>query len=84
MKDTKVKQAKLQYWAGLIHECQNSGMKKKDWLESKGILKDTYYYWYKKVQEACVEAMDLPDTLPAPTFVELPAPTVVTGVCLPT
>lgn len=68
----KIDQAKLHYWAGLIHECQNSGLKKKEWLAQKGISKDTYYYWYKRVQEACVEAIEIPDTLPTTEFVSLP------------
>lgn len=68
----EIRQAKLQYWAGLIHECQNSGINKKEWLASKGIHKDTYYYWYKKVQSACVEAMELATNEPTTEFVELP------------
>ena len=35
---------------------------------------DTYYYWYKKVQTICVEAMEMPDTLSMPEFVSLPVP----------
>lgn len=68
----KIDQAKLYHWAGLIHECQNSGLKKKEWLAQNGISKDTYYYWYKRVQEACVDAMEIPDTLPMTEFVSLP------------
>ena len=33
---------------------------------------DTYYYWYKKVQTVCVEAMEMPDTLSMPEFMSLP------------
>ena len=39
-----------------------------------GISKDTYYYWYKKVQTVCVEAMEMPDTLSMPEFMSLPVP----------
>ena len=74
MSRRKIDQAKLQYWAGLIHDCQHSGLKKKEWLANHGISKDTYYYWYKKVQTVCVEAVELPDTLPSPEFVALPVP----------
>lgn len=74
-KNTRTDQVKLQHWARLIYECQNSGLKKKEWLANRGISKDTYYYWYKKVQTACVEAMDIPETLPATEFVALPIPT---------
>lgn len=70
----KIDQAKLQYWAGMIHDCQHSGLKTKEWLANHGISKDTYYYWYKKVQTICVEAMEIPDTLSMPEFVSLPVP----------
>ena len=50
MSRRKIDQAKLQYWAGMIHDCQHSGLKTKEWLANHGISKDTYYYWYKKVQ----------------------------------
>ena len=74
MSKRKIDQAKLQYWAGLIHDCQHSGLKRKEWLANHGISKDTYYYWYKKVQTVFVETMELPDTLPSPEFVSLPVP----------
>ena len=32
---------------------------------------DTYYYWYKKVQTVCVEAMEMTDTLSMPEFMLL-------------
>lgn len=48
MSRRKIDQAKLQYWAGMIHDCQHSGLKTKEWLANHGISKDTYYYWYKK------------------------------------
>lgn len=74
MSRQKIDQAKLQYWAGMIHDCRHSGLKTKDWLANHGISKDTYYYWYKKVQTICVEAMEMPDTLSMPEFVSLPVP----------
>ena len=74
MSRRKIDQAKLQYWAGIIHDCQHSGLKTKEWLANHGISKDTYYYWYKKVQTICVEAMEIPDTLSMPEFVSLPVP----------
>ena len=74
MSRRKIEQAKLQYWAGMIHDCQHSGLKTKEWLANHGISKDTYYYWYKKVQTVCVEAMEMPDTLSMPEFMSLPVP----------
>ena len=32
----------ISQWASLVQECQSSGMKKSDWLRSKGITKDQY------------------------------------------
>ena len=74
MSRRKIDQAKLQYWAGMIHDCQHSGLKTKEWLANHGISKDTYYYWYKKIQTICVEAMEIPDTFSMPEFVSLPVP----------
>lgn len=37
-------------------------------------MKNRYYYWYKKVQTVCVEAMEMPDTLSMPEFMSLPVP----------
>lgn len=48
----------LSYWAGLIRECQTSGMKLTDWLQSKGITKDQYYYWRRKVRDHALDAVN--------------------------
>ncbi|MCF0129794.1 MAG: hypothetical protein HUJ70_14515 [Pseudobutyrivibrio sp.] len=75
------RQLKLRYWAGIIHECQNSGQRTIDWLTSKGISKDSYYYWYKLVKNQC---FDIAETqmqstevvsVSSPAFVELQVPT---------
>lgn len=42
MSRRKIDQAKLQYWAGMIHDCQHSGLKTKEWLANHGISKDPY------------------------------------------
>lgn len=36
MSRRKIDQAKLQYWAGMIHDCQHSGLKTKEWLANHG------------------------------------------------
>ncbi|TYL50189.1 hypothetical protein FYL37_15975, partial [Agathobacter rectalis] len=41
MSRRKIDQAKLQYWAGMIHDCQHSGLKTKEWLANHGISKDS-------------------------------------------
>ena len=40
MSRRKIEQAKLQYWAGMIRDCQHSGLKTKEWLANHGISKD--------------------------------------------
>lgn len=37
MSRRKIDQAKLQYWAGMIHDCQHSDLKTKEWLANHGI-----------------------------------------------
>lgn len=48
MSRRKIDQAKLQYWAGMIHDCQHSGLKTKEWLANQGISKDTLFLFYGK------------------------------------
>ena len=38
------KQLKLQHWATLIQEYNDSGLKLKDWLCENNLSKDQYYY----------------------------------------
>lgn len=57
----------LSHWAVLIRECQTSGMKKSDWLQSKGITKDQYYYWRRKVRDHALGAENA-------SFVEMNVP----------
>ena len=44
----EIDQAKLQYWAGMIRDCQHSGLKTKEWLASHGISKDTLFLFCGK------------------------------------
>ena len=46
----------LKRWQCLIKECQESGMKVKDWCSANDISKDQYYYWLSKVRSKCYEA----------------------------
>ena len=42
----------LHNWSQIISECQEAkarGTKVRDWLETRGISHDTYYYWYAEV-----------------------------------
>ena len=58
-------QYQLSQWAALIKECNESGIKKSEWLRLKGITRDQYYYWRRKVQDRSIEAVSA-------SFVEVP------------
>ena len=54
--NTKIatKQIRLQHWAGIIKECQESGKKTKDWIVEHNITHDAYYYWLREVKRAAL------------------------------
>ena len=77
----KLHDAKLLEWAALFKEQSESGLKVLEWCSSKGISKDTYYYWKHQLKDAYVEAsmpeivpLSLPST-PSPTNSESLLPT---------
>lgn len=45
------RQLKLQQWATLIKEYNDSGLKLKDWLCENNLTKDQYYYWRNQLKE---------------------------------
>ena len=55
------KEYRLQEWAALIKECMNrpKGMKVIEWYNERNISKDTYYYWFAKARQACLDARKL-------------------------
>jgi len=63
------KRFRLNKWAEIIRECKTSGIKVSEWLAQNNISKDQYYYWQRKVKDACLESMQMKQA----TFVELPA-----------
>lgn len=78
------KQIRLQYWAGIIKECQESGQKTKDWIVEHNITHDTYYYWLREVRRAALtNVMDSPiDT--DNKLVEISAPMTELPIVEPT
>ena len=48
---------RLQEWAAQIRECQSrpAGMSVSSWCADNGITKANYYYWLRRVREACLE-----------------------------
>lgn len=65
---TVEKRYQLSKWADIVKTCKSSGMKTSEWLAQNNISKDKYYYWQRKVKDACLESMQMEQT----TFVELP------------
>lgn len=53
------KQCRLQEWASQIRDCQSrpAGMSVVTWCARHGITKANYYYWLRRVREACLETV---------------------------
>ena len=65
-------QVRLRQWASEIQECQNrpKDMTVEEWCLQHNITKANYYWRLKRVRQAGLEQMEVPET----SFVELPAP----------
>lgn len=51
---------RLSRWMQMIQEHQSSGQSIKDFCQKKGISKNAYYYWQRKLRKAaCVELSKL-------------------------
>jgi len=51
------KRYRLSEWAKIIQERSDTGEKINEFLKRKGITKDTYYYWLRKLREAAGEQL---------------------------
>ena len=49
---------RLQNWADVIRECQESGLSNKEFCAQRGISEKTYYYWLRKVRTAATTVME--------------------------
>ena len=45
----------IKKWKCMINECQNSGLKIKDWCAQNDISKHQYYYWLNKIRADCYD-----------------------------
>ena len=70
------KEYRLQEWAVLIKECMNrpKGMKVIDWCSERNISKDTYYYWFAKVRQACLDVAVSDTKIDSNTSAIVPVP----------
>ena len=64
-------QTRINEWTEQIRECNNrpQGMTVKEWCQSQGLTKASYYWRLRKVREALLTAADF-----GSTFVELKKP----------
>ena len=65
---TAEKQYQLAKWADIIKSCKSSGMMVSERLNQNNISKDQYYYWQRKLKDACLESLQEKQV----SFVELP------------
>ena len=65
-------QIRLNQWAQEIQDCQNrpQNMTVDEWCEQHNMKKASYYWRLKRVRQALLEQMEIPET----GFVELPDP----------
>ena len=49
---------RLQNWARIIRERQESGLTNKEFCAQRGIPEKKYYYWLRRVREAATEAAE--------------------------
>ena len=73
-----IRQAKLNEWASRFADQKASGLSVIDWCSQKGISKDTFFYWKRKLRDELVEKV-FPDIVP----ISLPASPVSVPVGLP-
>ena len=47
---------RVQAWAMLIQECNNSGLTKREFCQQRGISEKSFYYWLRKLRSQMAEA----------------------------
>ncbi len=50
-------EARLREWAGMVAECQSSGLTVREWCRENGIAPKTYYYRLRKVRLRAMQDM---------------------------
>ena len=43
-------QMRAEFWAGVIKTCNESGMKKVEWLKQNNISEKRFYYWQHRLR----------------------------------
>ena len=58
MSDTKLATTalRMKYWAEIIHDLTESGLPVYKYCQEKGLSKNAYFYWLKKIKEAALKS----------------------------
>ena len=58
MSDTKLATTtlRMKYWAEIIHDRSESGLPVYKYCQEKGLSKNAYFYWLKKIKEAALKS----------------------------
>lgn len=60
-------QIRIQQWAAVIHDRQESGLKVDAYCEQHGLSRNAYYYWLRKVKEAALTQTGFVEIQPVDT-----------------
>lgn len=53
----QTRELKMQHWAKVIHECKNSGMPARQWMQENGIHKHQFYYWQRQLRAEALQTV---------------------------
>lgn len=69
----QTRELKLNRWAQLIHECKNSGLSAREWMQQNGIRKNQFYYWQRQLRAQALQTLPekAPTSEPTQTLVEV-------------
>lgn len=63
----QTRELKLNRWAQLIHECKNSGLSAKEWMQQNGIRKNQFYYWQRQLRAQALQTLPEKPSATGPT-----------------
>ena len=66
---------RLNNWAALINECNNSNMTKRAWCIANNINEKQFFYWQRRVRMQLAQKL-VPTSTLTPKFVEVSAPAI--------
>lgn len=75
--------ARKVYWADIIHQCNQSGMIKNEWLKQHDISSKSFYYWQKKLRDEdfmISNEEETPSVMTDNRFVELSSDSIIPSV----